>query len=96
MPNRFSPLSSKASLQSVIRQTNDNFRQLDAETNSKTIIAGGGKNAMLSGRLPNGRYGEVFYDSTGTARILIGQAPKDGRPGIWITKPGFDVLKEVD
>jgi hypothetical protein len=95
MPNRFSPLSSKASLQSVIRQTNDNFRQLDAEANSKTIIAGGGKNAMLSGRLPNGRYGEVFYDSTGTARILIGQAPKDGRPGIWVTKPGFDVLKEV-
>jgi hypothetical protein len=96
MPNRFSPLSSKASLQSVIRQTNDNFRQLDAEANSKTIIAGGGKNAMLSGRLPNGRYGEVFYDSTGTARILIGQAPKDGRPGIWVTKPGFDVLREVN
>ena len=96
MPNRFSPRSSKASLQSVIRQTNDNFRQLDAEANSKTIIAGGGKNAMLSGRLHNGRYGEVFYDSTGTARILIGQAPKDGRPGIWVTKPGFDVLREVN
>lgn len=95
MPNRFSPLSSKASLQAVIRQTNDNFRQLDAEANSKTIIAGGGKNAMLSGRLPNGRYGEVFYDATGTPRILIGQAPKDGRPGIWVTKPGFNVLNEV-
>lgn len=95
MPNRFSPLSSKASLQAVIRQTNDNFRQLDAEANSKTIIAGGGKNAMLSGRLPNGKYGEVFYDSTGTPRILIGQAPKDGRPGIWVTKPGFNVLNEV-
>ena len=95
MPNRFSPLSSKASLKAVIRQTNDNFRQLDAEANSKTIIAGGGKNAMQSGRLPNGRYGEVFYDATGTPRILIGQAPKDGRPGIWVTKPGFDVLKEI-
>lgn len=95
MPNRFNPLSSKASLQAVIRQTNDNFRQLDAETNSKTIIAGGGKNAMQSGRLPNGKYGEVFYDSTGTPRILIGQAPGGGRPGIWVTKPGFNVLNEV-
>lgn len=94
MPNRFTPLSSKASLQAVIRQTNDNFRQLDAETNSKTIIAGGGKNAMLSGRLPNGRYGELFYDSTGTPRVLIGQAP-NGRPGVWVTKPGFNVLTEV-
>lgn len=94
MPNRFTPLSSKASLQAVIRQTNDNFRQLDAETNSKTIIAGGGKNAMLSGRLPNGRYGELFYDSTGTPRVLIGQAPS-GRPGVWVTKPGFNVLTEI-
>lgn len=95
MPNRFTPLSSKAGLPSIVRQVNDNFRQLDAETNSKTIIAGGGKNAMLSGRLPNGRYGEVFYDNTGTPRILIGQAPNDGRPGIWVTKPGFNVLTEV-
>lgn len=95
MPNRFSPLSSKASFSGAIRQINDNFRQLDAETNSKTIMAGGGKNAMITGRLPNGKYGELFYDSTGTPRILIGQAPGDGRPGIWITKAGYNVLDEV-
>lgn len=95
MPNRFTPLSSKAKLPSIVQQVNANFRQLDAEASSKTIMAGGGKNAMQSGRLPNGKYGEVFYDSSGTARILIGQAPKDGRPGIWVTKPGFDVLREV-
>ena len=96
MPNRFTPLSSKAKLPAIVQQVNANFRQLDAETNSKTIMAGGGRNAMLSGRLPNGRYGEVFYDSTGTPRILIGQAPRDGRPGIWITKAGFNVLNEVN
>lgn len=96
MPNRFTPLSSKAKFPAVVRQINDNFRRLDAETNSKTIMAGGGKNAMQSGRLPNGRYGEVFYDSTGTPRILIGQAPSDGRPGIWVTKEGYNVLEEID
>ena len=95
MPNRFTPISTKANTKAVIRQINDNFRQLDAETNSKTIMAGGGKNAMQSGRLPNGKYGEVFYDETGTPRILVGQAPNSGRPGIWITKPGFNVLNEV-
>ena len=95
MPNRFTPISTKASTKAAIRQINDNFRQLDAETNSKTLIAGGGKNAMISGRLPNGKYGELFYDATGVPRILIGQAPKDGRPGIWVTKPGFNVLNEV-
>lgn len=96
MPNRFTPLSSKAGLSAIIRQVNDNFRQLDAETNSKTILAGGGKTAMQNGRLSNGKYGELLYDSTGTPRILIGQAPKDGRPGIWVTKPGFNVLNEVN
>lgn len=95
MPNRFSPLSSKASLQAVIRQTNDNFRQLDAEAYSKTIIAGGGKNAMINGRLPNGKYGILLYDETGTPRVLVGQAPGSGRPGVWVTKPGFNVLNEV-
>ena len=94
MPNRFTPLSSKTKLPGVIRRINDNFRQLDAEANSKTIRGGNGR-AMVSGRLPNGRYGELFYDSTGTPRILVGQAPKDGRPGIWITKSGYNVLEEV-
>jgi hypothetical protein len=96
MPNRFTPLSSKTNLQGVIRRINDNFRQLDAETNSKTIKGTGNNTAMQSGRLPNGRYGEVFYDATGTPRILIGQAPKDGRPGIWVTKEGYNVLNEVE
>lgn len=95
MPNRFTPLSSKTKLPGVIRRINDNFRQLDAEANSKTIKQGGSNSAMVSGRLPNGKYGELFYDSTGTPRILIGQAPKDGRPGIWITKAGYNVLDEV-
>lgn len=95
MPNRFTPLSSKTKLPGVIRRINDNFRQLDAEANSKTIMQGGRNSAMVSGRLPNGRYGELFYDSTGTPRILIGQAPKDGRPGIWVTKSGYNVLDEV-
>jgi len=95
MPNRFTPLSSKSGLPSIVRQVNANFRQLDAETSSKTIQGGGGNTAMISGRLPNGKYGEVFYDDNGMPRILIGQAPGDGRPGIWVTKPGFNVLNEV-
>lgn len=68
---------------------------LDAETYAKTIS--NGKNSqMVSGKLSNGRYGEVFYDAGGMPRILIGQAPNDGRPGIWITKEGFNVLDEVN
>lgn len=96
MPYRFTPLSSKAKLPAIVQAMNANFRQLDAEASTKTIMAGGGNAAMQSGRLSNGRYGEVFYDDTGTPRILIGQAPEDGRPGIWVTKAGYNVLDEVN
>lgn len=94
MPNRFTPINSKQSTQKALQQINNNFMMLDAETYTKTI-SNGSNSQMVSGKLSNGRYGEVFYDATGMARILIGQAPKDGRPGLWITKPGYDVLKEV-
>lgn len=94
MPNRFTPINSKQNTQKALQTINNNFMMLDAETYSKTI-SGGGSTQMITGKLGNGRYGEVFYDTSGMPRILIGQAPNDGRPGIWITKPGFNVLDEV-
>ena len=94
MPNRFNPINSKQSTQKAFQQINNNFMMLDAETYSKTI-SGGGSKQMISGKLPNGRYGEVFYDTSGRPRILIGQAPNNARPGIWISKDGVDVLQEV-
>jgi hypothetical protein len=29
-------------------------------------------------------------------RVLVGQAQRDGRVGIWITKNGFNVLSETN
>lgn len=94
MPNRFTPINSNQPTKEALQRINNNFMMLDAETYSKTI-QGGGNPQMISGKLSNGRYGEVFYDTNGMPRILIGQAPTDGRPGIWITKQGFNVLEEV-
>ena len=95
MPNRFTPINSNQSVQTGLQIANKNFMMLDAEAYAKTIS--NGKNSqMVSGKLSNGRYGEVFYDAGGMPRILIGQAPNDGRPGIWITKEGFNVLDEVN
>jgi hypothetical protein len=95
MPNRFTPINSKQDTQAALQAANHNFMMLDAETYTKTI-SNGKSSQMVSGKLPNGRYGEVFYDAGGMPRILIGQAPNDGRPGIWITKSGFNVLDEVN
>lgn len=94
MPNRFTPIDSSQDTKTALQIANRNFMALDAETFTKTIT-NNGKTQMSSGRMENGRYGEVFYDAGGMPRILIGQAPGDGRPGIWITKAGYDVLKEV-
>lgn len=94
MPNRFTPINSNQSVKTALQIANRNFMALDAETFTKTI-SNNGSTQMQSGRLDNGKYGEVFYDAGGMPRILIGQSPNDGRPGIWITKAGFNVLDEV-
>ena len=95
MPNRFTPITSSQSTKAALQQINQNFMQLDAETFTKTV-AKGGNNQVMFGKLPNGRYGLIIYDDGGMPRIMIGQAPKDGRVGIWMTKVGFNVLTEID
>lgn len=94
MPFRFKPITSNQNTKAALQTVNSNFMMLDAEAYTKTI-QNNGNSQMISGRLPNGRYGEVFYDAGGMPRILIGQAPNNGRPGIWITKEGYNVLDEV-
>lgn len=94
MPNRFQPINSEQDLKEALNIINHNFMMLDAETYTKSI--GNGKNDQItSGKLSNGRFGDVYYDASGMPRILIGQAPGNGRPGIWITKEGYNVLDEV-
>ena len=68
MPNRFQPIDSEQELKAALQTINHNFMMLDAETYAKTIS--NGKNSqMVSGKLSNGRYGEVFYDAGGMPRI---------------------------
>lgn len=95
MPNKFTPINSSQGTKTALQIANKNFMALDAEAFTKTV-QNNGKNQMESGLLSNGRYGEVFYDAGGMPRILIGQAPGNGRPGIWITKAGYNVLQEVN
>lgn len=94
MAERFTPISSKASLKDALSQISRNFQMLDAETSTKTISKGGGNKQMISGRLPEGRYGDVYFDSSGMDRILVGQ-DSEGEPIIAITGSGYSVLEET-
>ena len=95
MPNRFPPITSTQSTKAALQQINQNFMQLDDEAFTKTVSKGE-NNQITFGKLPNGRYGLLIYDAKGMPRALIGQAPRDGRVGIWMTKVGFNVLTEID
>lgn len=88
----FQPLNTRNSQSANYNQVNTMIRQLDNEQTTKTYKQAGGKNALVDGRYADNRYGNVLYDSTGVARILIGMSPDDGRMGIWVSKPGEDVL----
>lgn len=76
----------------VIRTVNQNFAQLDNEAVTKSFKQGGGKNAVIIGRLPyDGGYGVLTYDTNGVPVVLIGIAP-DGSSGMWIAKEGESVI----
>lgn len=93
MPTRFVPLAQNSSLDDALRVINGNFAQLDNETVTKTFKQANG-NAIVEGKLPyDGGYGNLYYDSSGTPRIVIGIAP-DGDIDIGVTKQGFDITQQ--
>lgn len=70
---------------------NKNFGELDGETITKVFLGANNRIAIIEGKLPyEGGYGALYYDSTGTPRILIGIAP-DGEIDIGVSEPGEDV-----
>ena len=92
MPNRFQNVQGSGN-PAFDAGVNRNFAVMDGESLTKKFNGPNGTSSIIQGRLPNGRYGQVYYDENGVARILIGQAPDDGRMGIWISSDGEDVLE---
>lgn len=88
----FRPVTTRNSNLQNFGQINDMVRGLNKEQQVKTFNGPGGIPAQVTGRYMEGRYGTLISDSTGTRRILLGQAPDDGRPGLWISKEGEDVI----
>jgi hypothetical protein len=92
----FRPLISTNSTPQNYGQINDMVRSLNNEQQVKVFKGTSGKPALTNGRYMDGRYGTVISDLDGTyRRILVGQHPTDGRPGIWISKDGIDVIDEL-
>ena len=94
MANRFTPIPSNANLQQALQLINRDLMTLDAESTTKNYKQVGG-NAVTMGRLPNKKYGISLSDTGNKQRILLGQHPKDGHVGLWITKEGIDVMDEL-
>ena len=90
MPRRFRTVTGHG--RDAFAQINRNFQMIDGEGITKTFNGPNRNHSIVQGRLPNGKYGQIYYDDDGTARILIGQAPDDGRMGVWVSQPGQDVL----
>lgn len=93
MALNYIPISSEAGLKEALKQINDNFRQIAAENQTKTISQNGGT-ALQYGRLKNGTYGMVLSDPSNKPRILIG-FHSNGQPIIAVSKAGIDVLEAI-
>lgn len=95
MALNYIPISSKSDLQAALKQIDENFRQIAAENQTKTISQNGGS-ALQEGKLQNGTYGIVLSDPSNVPRILIG-FHSNGQPVIAVTKNNknvFDALGE--
>jgi len=88
----FKPIITKNSTGQNYSQINDMVRSLNKEQQIKTFNGPGGSPAITIGKYAEGRYGLLISDDTGLRRVLIGQAPDDGRPGSWVSKEGEDVI----
>lgn len=47
---------------------------------------------FVFGKYGDNLYGFLLYDEDGIPVALMGQSPDDGRPGVWVAKPGENVL----
>lgn len=90
----FVPLPQNATPDEIAKATNKALERFDGESVTKTFRQARG-NAIVTGRLPWGGYGTLYYDANGIPNTLIGQAPDDGRMGIWQVKPGENVVTEL-
>jgi hypothetical protein len=73
---------------------NENFRKLSDSFNPLQMSDGTYERVTI-GKYGVSQYGIVGTDTDGNRRILIGQAPDDGRSGIWVSKEGVDVVTEL-
>lgn len=89
------PVSVNNSNSSNWNTVNNALRNLEKEQVTKTFKQPGG-NSIIQGRLPSDTYGIQMNDDVQDGRILLGFAPDDKRPGLWITKDGFDVIEELE
>lgn len=91
----FRPLNTSNSYRQNNGQINDMVRSLNKEQQVKTFNGPNSEPAVIIGKYEQSRYGLVCSDTDGNRRILVGQAPDDGRPGVWVSKEGFDVIDEL-
>jgi len=91
----FRPLNSSNSYGQNLGEINNVTRQLNKEQQVKVFKGPSSTNAVIIGKYSDSKYGLVIADDTGTRRVLVGQAPDDGRPGVWVSIDGVDVIDEL-
>ena len=94
MALNYIPISSKSDLQAALKQINDNFRQIAAENQTKTISQNGGT-ALQEGKLKNGTYGILLSDPNNVPRILVG-FHTNGQPVIAVSVNNVDVIDALE
>lgn len=89
------PVSSTNSNQANWSTVNNAIRQLNNQNRVKVFNQSDGTNGLVQGILPNDEgYGDILYDSSGNARIVMRII--NDVPEFKVSKTGFDVLSATN
>ena len=88
------PISNTADIKAALKQIDQNFRQLAAENQTKTISQNGGT-ALQEGKLNNGTYGILLSDKSNVPRILVG-FHTNGKPVIAVSVDNVNVVEALE
>lgn len=91
----FRPLNSTNDYTQNIGQVNDMVRSINKEQQVKVFNGPSNTTAVQIGKYADSKYGLVVGDTSGFRRILLGQHPVTGEPGLYISISGIDVITEL-
>lgn len=92
MAKGITPITNTSDINAIVRQANANFQILSNRTLAGSTSGSSGSKVKLPGKVTDESQFVVYYDASGTARVVIGAVPATGDEVVAVSNDGVNVL----